>query len=392
MFNLQLPGRHWPIALEMGTESIKMLQMRKIGEELAVCACGRRTFPHSIRGDDQRRTDYAVTAVREILRSGKFRGKRAITALPSSEIAIKNIRLPHLPEHERIEAIMWEASERFDFDLTEDTLKYHHAGEVRQGTETQEEIILLAARKEALENHLAMIDRAGLRIEHIDPEPIALFRAFTRLMRRWGDDDNVSVIVDVGEQSTRVLVARGRQIVFIKNIDIAGRRLTEAVAKQLNLSLEEAADLRAMIAREHAECESPPPEQAESPQHGQASESVCWTIHDAVRGELEDLGREIALCLRYCSVTFRGLRPQSVTITGGQAYDPSVVRLLSEQLGIECVIGRPLRGINLSQVGFEGDRRGMLAEWAVCAGLAIRGVDFSDRDLHAEHERHRLPA
>ena len=121
------------------------------------------------------------------------------------------------------------------------------------------------------------------------------------------------------------------------------------------------------------------------PQGQSLRNTVEWTLHDAVRAEIEMLGKEIALCLRYCSVTFRGLRPEEITLTGGQAHDPAVVNLLSEHLNLPCRVGLPLKGIDLSSVDLGSDRRATLAEWALCAGLAARNTQIpalahEDRD------------
>ncbi len=209
---------------------------------------------------------------------------------------------------------------------------------------------------------------------------------FERYLRRRGDDEAGSVLVDIGAGGTRVIVARGKQIVFVKSIDIGGQTLTEAVARQLNLTNSEAHELR---------MRAPKPEQRAGDEPGdQQSElsSVDWTIHDAVRGEVENLAREISLCLRYCSVTFRGLHPQCVTLTGGEVYDTLLVRLLSEQVTLNCVIGHPLKGIDISAVDLNWDRRVMLTEWAMCTGLAMRDVDFDETEREVEHAEHRLSA
>jgi hypothetical protein len=121
------------------------------------------------------------------------------------------------------------------------------------------------------------------------------------------------------------------------------------------------------------------------------SDSVRWTVHDALRAEVEALGREIALCLRYCSVTFRGLRPHSAVVVGGQAYDPAIVKLLGSQLNVECTVGQPLQGLDISHAGFDGRRRGALAEWAVAGGMAIRDAGES-RKREDSYVEHRLSA
>ncbi len=389
MFHLPLRNKCWPIGLDIGADSVKMLQLQRAGGELAVCACGRRKFPAEVRTDPARRYELTVSSVRSMLRQQGFRGRKVITALSSSQLGIKTVRMPHLPPGELAEAIRWEAGERFGFEIAPDRVKYLRAGEVRQGGETQDEIIMLAVSEKTVEAHLSMLEEMGLYVEHIDAEPVALFRVFDRLLRRSADRDTVSVVLDIGASAARLVVARGRRIVFIKSIDIGGARLTGAVARQLNLSLEEAAELRAMIAKEHAEDDESAPEDRKGTR---VSQSVCWTIHDAIRAEVEELAREIALCLRYCSVTFRGLRAREVVVTGGQAYDRSIVKLLGEQLGIECVVAHPLRGVDVSRVPFGGNRRGMLSEWALCAGLAMRDIDPAETIPETDHGPRRLSA
>lgn len=393
MLNLALRNRYWPIGLDIGADSVKMLQLETVGGEVSVRASGRWRVPQAAQQDPSQRRQLVIAAVRDMLRNGKFRGRKVVTALSCKDLEIRNVRLPHLSDGELAEAVKWEAAERFDYEITPDRLNYLRAGDIRQGTETQEEIIMLAVDQETVDGHLELLEEMGLSPEHIGAEPVELFRVFERRLRRHADDDTVSVILDIGAEATRVVVAKGRQIVFIKSIDIAGRRLTEAAARQLNLSLQEAAELRSMIMKDHAESGAPSAAEQRAGKDSKIAQSVIWTIHDAVRGELEALAREVSLCLRYCSVTFRGLRPQSVVITGGQAYDPSVVKLLTERLGIECVIGQPLRGINVSDADLGGNRRGMLAEWALCASLAARYVaGKDDTDDDAERGQRRLSA
>ena len=162
----------------------------------------------------------AVAAVREMLREGGFRGRRVISALSCEQLAIKSVRLPQLPEEELADAIQWEAKERFGFEVEPGQLSYIRAGLVRQGTETREEIILLAAPPGTVDAHLELLGEMGLTAEHIEAQPVALFRVLERFLRRGADSEAVSVILDLGRAAVRVVVARGRRIVFIKSIDI----------------------------------------------------------------------------------------------------------------------------------------------------------------------------
>ncbi len=401
MFQFLSRNSSWPIALDLGSDSIKMLQMKRVGSLVRVQACGRWRYPEGA-SDPRQRQEMAVNAVRDMLRHGGFTGRNVITALSCETLRVKNVRLPHGTAAELDEAVMEEAQERFGFEIAPDRLCYLNAGQVRQGAETRDEIIMMAVPKPAIEEHLAMLTGMGLRPEHIDAEPVALFHSFERFLRRRADEQAVSVVVDIGSRGTRVIVARGREIVFIKNIEIGGRKFTEAVARQLTIPITEAIELRARMVHKLSEPAAAsgsgtapigevPAAVGETASIIGGRGTVDWTIYDAVRAEVETLGREIALCLRYCAVTFRGLRPDRVILTGGESYDRAVVELLGEHLGVPCHVGQPLRGIDVSGVDLGGDRRATLSEWAICAGLSTRNNEIPCGGKEADHDR-RLSA
>ena len=358
-----------PIGVDIGSSGVRMLQLGHPDGHPAVVAAAQYSFAeHGLNASDPvRRRRLAIDAVGGMLKSGRFIGRQAVSCLRTDELAIKNIRLPRMGESELASAVLWEARERFDFEVVKDRLHCIRAGEVRQDAETCDEIILIAASEETISQHLEMLAEMNLDPIHIDAEPAALFRTYHRFLRRAEDDNAVSVIVDMGLGSTKVVVARGRAIVLIKPIDIGGGKFNEDVARGLGLDVSEAISLRRGLAgTSRGESASKAPSQVE------------WSIRDAIRGQVEALAGEISLCLRYCSVTFRGLRPSEVLLTGGEAHDPAVVKLLSESLECKCVVGEPLGGVEISGVDLGEDRRSVLTEWSVATGLALRDLTLSN--------------
>ncbi|MHC4982556.1 MAG: pilus assembly protein PilM [Planctomycetota bacterium] len=386
-----LKSRHWPIGLDIGTGSIKMLQLQRSGRAVRVVASGQRCLGNAVPDSGPERRAAVAATIRQILEEGSFSGRRVTSSLSCNQLGIKNVRLDRMPENQVAEAVKWEAGERFNFNIGPDELRWINAGQVRQGSEMRDEIIMIAVAAETIEEHLALLEEAGVIPEHIEAEPVALFRVFQHFLRRRDDEQAVSVVVDIGKSATRVTVARGPKIVFIKQIDIGGAKLTEGVSRQLNLSYEEAQDLRLRVMKDQGR----PPDEAgrqDAAETPQPRSSVDWTIHDAMRSQVEELAKEVALCLRYCSVTFRGLHPNSVVLTGGEAYDKALVDLLAENLGVSCVVGRPLRGVDVSCMEATANRRTAMAEWAVCTGLALREMYCQEMAGEKEYAEHRLPA
>lgn len=373
----------WPIGVDLGADSVKLMQLRNSGGMLSVSACARGRLPKSVSDGDELHA-HRARILRELLQQGGFRGRRAVMALSCEDLHLKMLRLPQMPDTELAQAVRWEAAEQFSFDPMPDQLSFINAGSVRVGEEMRNEIIMMVASPEAVRERVRLADEVGLRLENIDAEPLALFRTFERMLKRQEDAQAVTVLVDLGRRGTRVIVARGRDVIFIKNIDIGGRDLVRTVAEQLNLSEVEADELRLKVMRENAEA-------GENESTATQRESIQWTVFDTVRGKVEELAHEIMLCLRYCAVTFRGLRPREVLLTGGEAYDPALVNLLGEHISTECALGRPLRFMDLSRVSLDSDRRGVLCEWGVCAGLALRHY-AKQTQSEGDDAEHRLSA
>ncbi|HET6428444.1 MAG TPA: pilus assembly protein PilM [Phycisphaerae bacterium] len=377
-------NRYGPIGLDVGTEGVRMLQLERTGDRLSVAAAARWHFPPSALTGSERaqKAHLAAQGVRELLAKGGFHGRQVVSCIPADRLSIKNIRLPHMPEEELAGAVAWECQERFGFEVAPDRIHYINAGEVRQGTESRNEIILVAAAEEVIAEHLEMLQQMRVVPIHVDSEPNALFRTYQRFLRRAQDESVVTVVVDIGLSVTKVVVARGATVVLIKTIDVAGDRFNQCVAKELSLDYEEARHLRSRA------FEAGAPDAAA----GGVADQLQWSVVDAVRSPVEALAREIGLCLRYCSVTFRGLRPARILLTGGEAYDSALVKLLGNNLDSECVVGEPLRGMDLGAAELGGDRRGMLTEWSTAAGLALRGIVPIPESRKADHERSRVSA
>jgi type IV pilus assembly protein PilM len=105
--------------------------------------------------------------------------------------------------------------------------------------------------------------------------------------------------------------------------------------------------------------------------------STRQVMVDAIRTVAEKLAREVSLCLRYYTVTFRGNRVERAVFAGGGAYENILLSVLRRQLTVGIEVAQPLKGFDLSRekahINFDSDRRGLLCEWAVAVGLGLKG-------------------
>jgi type IV pilus assembly protein PilM len=88
-------------------------------------------------------------------------------------------------------------------------------------------------------------------------------------------------------------------------------------------------------------------------------------IHQATRPVVDKLMGELAMCVRYHSVTFRGQPLERLVLGGGEA-SAQLLEVFQKRLG--CELSDPLR---LFQTAVN---RGRLGQWDVAAGLALRKI------------------
>jgi type IV pilus assembly protein PilM len=359
-----------PIGVDIGFDSVRMLQVETTEHALSVVAAAKQALPAaavaaSEAGDSGAvevpldvRMPLAVELIKQMVRQGAFRGREIVTALPREIVHVKNLRLPVIPAAEIDAAVQFEARNIFPFDTDAAHVRHLYAGEVRQGSDTKQEVIVLAARHEDVDLYLEQLHRTGCVVASLDFEPSAAYRGIERFIRRREDEQEVYVLVDIGARRSQVIIGKGRDISFFKPIEIGGRQLNDAVARKLQIGSDEAKSLRRRL--------------IEAGSDGPKTDPVRQAVFDATRSTSEELAREISLCLRYYSVTFRGHRPARVRLIGGEAADPQIQSALAGALPIPVEAARPLYSVDTAQMKQSERRGGTMSEWAVAFGLGLK--------------------
>ncbi|MHC4394066.1 MAG: pilus assembly protein PilM [Planctomycetota bacterium] len=365
-----------PIGLDIGHNSIKMIQLSVSDGRISVIAADKVHIDPNINGDAEERRSFVVSAVKQMLAGGSFRGKSVISCLPNDNLKITSLRLAETQTPKETEQILKkEAAQRFGLDGDEDAINYTPAGSVKHGDEIKNEYILFATDNDAIKSHIAMLEEIGLRPAAIDTIPCALFRGFEKSLKRQDDMDRTVVFIDVGSRFTTVVFGRGCEISFVKQIPIGGEKFNRQIATKLGISIGEAQRLRDTLRMEKAMNSEKGPGDADPNLKGQSSLDVSTrqVMVDAVGAVSEELAREISLCFRYYTVTFRGKRVERAIIAGGGACENILLTVLKRQLTVEIEVAQPFRGIDMKNVNFDSDRRGLLCEWAVAVGIGLKG-------------------
>lgn len=363
MFDALFQSRIRPIGLDIGHTMIKMIQLSRAGDSWRVDAAQEAELDSHLECGSEPWREAVVQTVRRLYQEGGFVGRGTVSCLSGDILKIKSMRMESVDEVQIERFITEEVAPRFGLDAEQDEIRYTVAGNVYQGEEIKNEVIFFGIDRQRLAEHITMIEQAELEPIAIDTVPGALFRSFQATLRRREDQDVVNVFVDLGFKYTTVIIGRGQEMAFIKQIPLAGRQFNEQVAARLNLSVEEAARLRMRLLDAAADGIDP---------------ATAAAVRDAMSHSVEELAHEISLCFKYYAVTFRGRRPSEAVFAGGEAYESSLLDALRRHLGVEIRIAEPLRGFDLAGARFDRRCHPQLCEWTIAVGLALKGFEQAD--------------
>jgi type IV pilus assembly protein PilM len=385
------------LGIDIGHHSVKLLQLQQASssnDALEILGAGEVELPdvnsHQASDDDDRDTSHAHDAptprdqqlaerLRTIFATGRFTGRRCVVALPRHDVHVQSVRLPRMPDSELHQAVIWEAAQRFGMSHDAMEVDFIRTGATLQSGENKEEIIIVAASHETIRRRLGPILQAGFRPVAIDAGFASLARIFSRQFRREADRSHVRAIVEVGSTGSTVIIMRGDQICFCKPLAICGVTFTRAVAEHLNLDPRQAAELRTArlvnsLSRGNA---------TDAQSHDPATDRA---IYEAVRPVVNELVKEVNLCLRYFGVTFRGKPPSQIILTGGDGLEPRLADAIERGCKITvthddpsdtlAAIAEGIQRICQSSMGAAMPSRRSVSPgcWGVAAGLSLRGI------------------
>ena len=353
-----------PIGIDVGSHAVRMVQFRAGAGGLSLqAACRIEIDSLGATASGALGGARAAIAVEHGLANREFSGRRVVLSLPAANVHAKSVRLPQMPDSDLNQALQWEAKDRFGFEVGESgtggQLVWFRVGEVRRGTEVKDELLLFAVEGSLLTDYIQALSAMKIEVAAVDIAPCAIDRGIRRTLTSGSPVTGSGAVLDIGHAGSQFFITCGGELVFYKYIDMGARTIHEAVAAKLGITVGEAIQMRARLIGGAG---------TEAAMSADDAAPLGQALHDAMRSPLEELARELDMCMRYYVVTFRGARPESVLLTGRQASCLHTREILSTALGLQVEEAQPLRGVQNLGDAARPDRSG---EWAVDAGLSL---------------------
>ena len=345
-----------PIGVDLGSSSVKLAQLRYLGEDIELIAAANINIPRDSQAHPPSCSDFVAKLISETLKVNHFNGNQCILSLPAEATIVHHVKMPKLPPAETANALRIELEGKLPCPVDDAIIRHIVAGDAYGDGKDKQEVIAVCTPRQTLDAYLAMSRRARLDVVGVNIEPFAIVECFDRLFRRAEDEARTILFLDMGAASTQVVMTHGCKIAFARNLNTGGQKLDEAVAEGLGIPVDQANALRSDLAKG---------------KHNLETERELYHLMDQPLAELTD---ELTQCLRYYESVFRNQTIERAIFVGGQAYDKRLCQTLAQRLSLPAQIGDPLariRRLDGAGMGLGLDRREPHPGWAVAVGLSI---------------------
>ncbi|MBN1880019.1 type IV pilus assembly protein PilM [bacterium] len=340
------------IGLDIGTSAVKMVVLKEQMKGFSLQALGYEPLPPEVIVDGAiMDSAIVVDAIQKIVKDQKIRRKNVALSVSGHSVIVKKITLPKMSQEELDESIHWEAEQYIPFDIDDVNIDFHILEEQNIGG-NEMEVILVAVKKDKVNDYTNLVRQAGLTPLVVDVDGFAIGNQFE--LNYGLDSDRVIALIDIGAGVMNINIVQGRQHMLYRDISIGGNQFTDAIQKELNVSYH----------------------QAESIKRGEDVEGVSRDVaDDIINSVAEDLSHEIQRSFDYFKATSSTSGIDQVVLTGGcsKTRRGDIAGFLSERLGVEVIVGNPLRNVSFNQKKFDPVMIEEIAPMcAVAVGLALR--------------------
>ncbi len=338
------------VGLDIGSSAIKLVELKeKKGGTYSLVKLGlERLSPEAIVDGSIMDSSMVVETITKLNNEKQIKNSNYATSLSGHSVIIKKISLPAMSPEELAESIQWEAEQYIPFDINDVNLDYVPLPS--SGTGDNIEVILVAVKKEKINDYTSVISQTGKVAVLVDVDAFALQNAYE--MNHDVDEGKVIGLVNIGASVTNVNILSGSNSLFWRDITFGGNQYTDAIQRELSLSFEQAEDLK-----------------RGRPQGDHTIQQIIPILNSVS----EDFAGELRKTLDFFTATSGAERVDEIVLAGGGSGVLNLDAILRDKFGIPVTILDPFRRVSVDESQFNPEELAEIApSMAIAVGLAIR--------------------
>ena len=313
------------VGLDVGTSALRAARVTSSRGGSQLAAFAQMPLPDGAVVDGQIQDTKVVSdAIARLWKRSKMGSDRVVIGLANHRVVVRQVELPYLDEKELRASIRYQAADHVPMPADEAEFDFDILGEfTNDDGDRMMNVLLVAAATEMVEGFVDTVQAAGLDIAGVDLSPFAVAHAISPEARGEVGGLGAQAIVDVGAGVTDIMIHVNGEPRFVRILLIGGDGITSALARELDLSLEQAEALKFDLSKGVSDSDA----------------------YDIVAREVDLLAEEIRGSIDYYTTREKGEDVSSVLLTGGGALSQGLLQKLELGLQTRVEMAAPLAGV-----------------------------------------------
>ena len=352
------------IGMDIGCHSIKLVEIDDSKKGRILKNFGMVALPfNAIVEGSIKEMETVASAIKELCRNLKIRNKNVATSISGFSVIVKKITLTNKEESELEASIQDEAEQYIPFDISEVNLDFDimsggteseevsEEGEAKKAGADQMEVMLVAAKKDIVEDYVNVLDLAGLNSVVLDIDAFALQNAFEISSEK---REGCYALVNVGAEELGINAIKNDISLFTRDSSFGGSQITEAIMSQFSVSFEEAEKIKL---------------------GGTKKEKDKKVLTEIFVSVITEWVQEIKRALDFVAGTYPDETIEKILVGGGSCRIPDFKRYLELETGIPVEEINPFANLIINEKSFDPKYlKYMAPQAAVAVGLALRSI------------------
>jgi type IV pilus assembly protein PilM len=342
--------------LDIGTFAVRAAELSLDGERPTLTAFGQVALPPgAVVGGEVIDIEAVTEAIRRLWANGRFSTKKVRLGVSSQRVIVRQADLPAMSAEDLRSAIHFEAQDLIPIPIEDALIDFCVLGTDAPEAEDADprmKVLLIAAQREMVMNHLACVQGAGLLVEAVDVIPLALFRAVPPFGK---GASGAEAIISVGAALTTVVVRERGVPQFVRVLNRGADDVTTALAKDLAVGQDVAEDLKRRSA-------------------GAGATATAVRARAVIADGLTPLIDEIRGSLDFYLAQTDAEYVDRVVITGGGVRTEGFPERLAHGIGHQVELADPLVWLKLGRTGLSREElEAAVPVMVTPVGLALGG-------------------
>jgi type IV pilus assembly protein PilM len=233
------------VGLNIGHDSIKAVELKGKGTSVAITGMGMVPTPAESISNGVVMSPAALShSITDLLKQAGIKTKRIVASVAGTgSLIVRVIEVPRMSDNELADNMKVDVDRYIPFPPSEVIMDFKALRDLPSDPDAANmEVLLAAAQREVVDQHVNVIESSRLEPMSIDVEPLSAARSLTYDTTIGASNGNhvdysdVSALINIGATGSEISVLRGDVLVFTRSVPNGGNALTQALADNLGLA------------------------------------------------------------------------------------------------------------------------------------------------------------